>query len=225
MDDQLQDDQHTALFDLPEAADGRRRLVEAMLFAADAPLSVEEMAGRLPEGTDIGAILNDLEDFYRARGINLVRRGEGWAFQTAADLRPGLVREVERPKKLARAALETMAVIAYHQPVTRGEIETIRGVAASRGTIDQLVELGWVKPGRRRESVGRPLTWVTTEGFLAHFNLEHIHDLPSLEELRVAGFLDSRPAIAALAEQYGLSEVPTNEAEDEAPDSASSANE
>ncbi len=176
------------------------RMIEALLFAAAEPVSLTDLQRRLPPDCDIAARLADLQQVYETRGINLVKRGEAWAFRTAPDLGHLLTDRREAPKRLSRAAMETLAIIAYNQPVSRGEIEAVRGVAISRGTLDQLVEAGWVKPGRRRESPGRPLTWVTTAHFLDHFGLESLSDLPGLEELRVSGLLDTRPAVAALPE-------------------------
>lgn len=178
------------------------RLVEALLFASAEAVPMTSLRERLPEDADLGAILADLEALYTGRGINLVRRGDAWAFRTAPDLVSALTMQVDQPRKLGRAAIETLAIIAYHQPATRGEIETIRGVAVSRGVIDTLMELGWIKPGRRRESPGRPVTWMTTPLFLDHFGLTGINDLPGLDELRATGLLDARPAVVALADQW-----------------------
>jgi segregation and condensation protein B len=174
---------------VPPSVEEQVRMVEALLFAAPEPLTVSEIAARLPQGSDPRAALEQLRGHYRGRGVELVRRGQGWSFRTAADLRFLLIREVVEVRKLSRAAVETLAVVAYHGPVTRTEIEEMRGVSVSKGTLDQLVELGWVRPGRRRESPGRPATFVTTEAFLSHFGLESSNDLPSLTELRAAGFL------------------------------------
>ncbi|HRQ80333.1 MAG TPA: SMC-Scp complex subunit ScpB [Azospirillaceae bacterium] len=175
------------------------RLLEALLFASAEPLPEALLAARLGEGINAAALLAELRRHYHGRGVNLVRVGGGWAFRTAEDLAPLLRREEEVGRKLSRAAVETLAIIAYHQPVTRGEIEQIRGVATSKGTLDILLELGWIRPGKRRETPGRPLTWVTTEGFLDHFGLDGLRDLPGLEDLRAAGLLDSRPSL------YGVS--------------------
>ncbi len=175
---------------------GKRRLLEALLFASADPLDDETLAGRI--GPEVGALLESLRAEYAPRGINLVRTGAGWAFRTAADLAPILRQEEEVSKKLSRAAIETLAIIAYHQPVTRAEIEAIRGVVTSKGTLDILMEHGWIRPGRRRETPGRPLTWITTDHFLDHFGLESLRDLPSVEDLRAAGLLDSRPVLLGL---------------------------
>jgi segregation and condensation protein B len=171
------------------------RLLEAILFAAEEPLSPQALYERMGEDIDVGALLRQVQQRYAGAGINLVERDGRWAFRTAEDLADHLALNREEQRKLSRAALETLAIIAYHQPVTRAEIETIRGVSTSRGTLDTLMEAGWVKPGRRRESPGRPATWVTTPEFLDHFGLESIRDLPGLEELKASGLLDKRPAI------------------------------
>jgi segregation and condensation protein B len=172
----------------------RLRLIEALLFAAGEPLDEAALARHLDDAADIPELLRDLAETYGGRGVNLVRLAGGWAFRTAPDLAPGL--RVERPivRKLSRAAVETLAVIAYHQPVTRAEIEEIRGVALAKGTIDTLMEAGWVRPKGRRATPGRPLLWATTPGFLAHFGLDSLSELPNLDELRSAGLLDLAPA-------------------------------
>jgi segregation and condensation protein B len=168
------------------------RIAEALLFAAAEPLARDELLGRLPEGADVDAILSDLRDLYAARGVNLVQVAGKWAFRTAADLSFVLARDVVEPRRLSRAAMETLAIIAYHQPVTRAEIEEIRGVATSKGTLDLLIETGWIRLRGRRKTVGRPVTYGTTLAFLSHFGLDAIDDLPGLEELKGAGFLDGR---------------------------------
>jgi segregation and condensation protein B len=167
------------------------RLAEALLFAAGQPLSEEALGQRIGEDTDIVGLLHELAWSYNDRGVNLVQLAEGWVFRTNPDLAPYL--KVERPvgRKLSRAAIETLAVIAYHQPVTRAEIEEIRGVALGKGTLDTLMEAGWVRPKGRRMTPGRPLLWATTRGFLTHFGLDTLSDLPAGEELRAAGLLDS----------------------------------
>lgn len=169
------------------------RIAEALLFASAEPLPEDEIAQRLPAGVDIERVMNELVRSYAGRGVNCTCIAGKWAFRTAQDLGHVLEREVQEPRKLSRAAMETLAIIAYHQPVTRAEIEEIRGVALSRGTIDQLLELEWIRLGRRRMTPGRPVTFVVTEGFLDHFGLESARDLPGLKELRAAGLLDSRP--------------------------------
>lgn len=171
------------------------RLLEAMLFATAEPLSVQAMHERLPEGADVGGMLMDLQKQYEKRGVHLHEMNGAWAFRTAVDLADALSVHKEVQRKLSRAAMETLAIIAYHQPVTRAEIENVRGVATSKGTIDVLMEAGWVKPGRRRETPGRPLTWITTNTFMDHFGLESMTDLPGLDDLKASGLLDRRPAI------------------------------
>jgi segregation and condensation protein B len=168
------------------------RIAEALLFASAEPLGAGELAGRLPEGADVEKILQDLAEFYSLRGVNLVRVAGKWAFRTASDLSFVLARDVVEQRKLSRAAMETLAIIAYHQPVTRAEIEEIRGVATSKGTLDTLLETGWIRLRGRRKAPGRPVTYGTTSGFLEHFGLDAIEDLPGLEELKGAGFLEGR---------------------------------
>jgi segregation and condensation protein B len=178
------------------------RLLEALLFAAPAPLAEAELAQRLGEDADIPGLLGELAAQYAERGVNLVRLAGGWIFRTAPDLAPFLVSERPVSRKLSRAAVETLAIIAYHQPVTRAEIEAIRGVALARGTLDRLLEAGWVRPKGRRDSPGRPLNWATTPVFLAHFGLDDVTELPGLDELRAAGLLDLGPAV--LGEEAAL---------------------
>jgi segregation and condensation protein B len=167
-------------------------MVEALLFAAGAPLSADEIAGRLPDGADIAGLLRELQALYASRGVNLVQVAGRWSFRTAGDLSFLLAREAVEERRLSRAALETLAIIAYHQPVTRAEIEEIRGVMVSRGTLDVLLETGWVRMRGRRRAPGRPVTYGTSEAFLSHFGLDSVSDLPGVEELKAAGLLDSR---------------------------------
>ncbi|PRD34240.1 UNVERIFIED_CONTAM: scpB [Trichonephila clavipes] len=168
-------------------------MVEAILFAATEPVSVAELEKRMPHGCDPAEALAYLRRRYEGRGVRLVRVGDAWAFRTAPDLGHLMQKEVVEQRKLSRAAIETLAIIAYHQPATRAEIEEIRGVAVSRGTIDQLLEMEWIRLGRRRMTPGRPVTFVVTETFLDHFGLESARDLPGLKDLRAAGLLDNRP--------------------------------
>ena len=168
------------------------RLLEAMLFAASEPLSEKDLAARLPQGTDVADALKRLQHDYASRGVNLVRVGGKWTFRTAGDLSWLLSKETVETRKLSRAAIETLAIIAYHQPVTRTEIEDIRGVSTSKGSIDVLLETGWIKPRGRRKVPGRPLTFGTTEAFLSHFGLDAVGDLPGLDELKGSGLLDGR---------------------------------
>jgi segregation and condensation protein B len=176
-----------------ETEDHRRhlRMLEALLFAADEPLSEKDIAARMPEGIDLGALLHELQAGYAGRGVNLRRTDDRWAFRTAEDLAFVFKREVVEQRKLSRAAIETLAVIAYHQPVTRAEIEEVRGVSLSRGTLDVLLEAGWIKLRGRRRAPGRPVTFGTTADFLDHFGLESIGDLPGLADLKAAGLLEA----------------------------------
>jgi segregation and condensation protein B len=177
------------------------RLLEALLFAAAEPLDEKALAKRLPAGTDVHESLLRLQIEYAPRGVNLVHIGNKWAFRTANDLSWLLTHEAVEPKKLSRAAVETLAIIAYHQPVTRAEIEEIRGVSAAKGTVDVLLETGWIRPRGRRKAPGRPLTYGTTPEFLSHFGLEAVGDLPGLDELKGAGLFD-----ATLPSGFGVPE-------------------
>lgn len=193
MTDQTQDIATAAPDFPPPPIEQQQRMVEAILFAAATPVSVRELADRLPRGCDPAEAIRGLRSIYEGRGVTLERIGDGYAFRTASDLGFLMQTETVEQRKLSRAAIETLAIIAYHQPVTRAEIEEIRGVAVSRGTLDQLIELEWVRMGRRRMTPGRPATFVVTETFLDHFGLESARDLPGLSELRAAGLLESRP--------------------------------
>ncbi len=190
----------------PPPLDEQERMVEAILFASSQPLSLREIASRMPAGCDPAEALPHLRARYDGRGVQLARIGDAWAFRTAGDLGFLMQEEAVETRRLSRAATETLAVIAYHQPVTRAEIEEIRGVAVSRGTLDQLIEIEWVRIGRRRMTPGRPATFVVTEAFLDHFGLESARDLPGLTELRAAGLLESRPPGDTM--QPGLFPVP-----------------
>ncbi len=170
--------------------DDLARAVEAVLFAADEPLTIEMIRAHVGEGADVRAALERIGEHFAGRGIELVRRGERWHFQTAGDLAHLLRRDREEPRKLSRAGIETLAIIAYHEPVTRAEIEAIRGVQISKGTLDVLMEAGWVRPAGRREVPGRPLMFATTTDFLGHFGLESRRDLPGIDDLKAAGLLD-----------------------------------
>ncbi len=181
-----------SLFEAPPIAE-QARMVEAILFASADPVSVSDLVARMPHGSDPAEALVYLRKRYEGRGVNLMHIGDAWAFRTAPDLGFLMQKEVVETRKLSRAAIETLAIIAYHQPATRAEIEEIRGVAVSRGTVDQLLELGWIRFGRRRMTPGRPVTFVVTQMFLDHFGLESARDLPGLKELRAAGLLDNRP--------------------------------
>ncbi len=184
--------------DLPDNGSDDLRVLEAILFASAEPLSTNAIRERMGEDKDIGGLLMTLKETYTQRGVELVEMEGVWAFRTAQDLGESLQMKKEVQRKLSRAAMETLTIIAYHQPVTRAEIENIRGVATHRGTLDVLMECGWVKPGRRRETPGRPLTWVSTTAFMDHFGLESMNELPGLDELKASGLLDRRPAIDTL---------------------------
>lgn len=171
------------------------RLIEALLFASAEPLTVKAIRERMPDDADVGGLLMALQKNYEGRGVVLLNMDGHWAFRTAADLSDALSMKKDVQRKLSKVAMETLAIVAYHQPVTRPEVENIRGVAISNGTLDVLMECGWVKPGKRRETPGRPLTWVTTPAFLDHFGLTALRDLPGMSELRDSGLLDARPAI------------------------------
>ena len=186
------------------------RAVEAILFAAEEPLTADEIAQIVGENLTIAAALAELRAFYAGRGIELVERGGRWHFQTAADLAPLLRREREETRKLSRAAVETLAIIAYHEPVSRAEIEAIRGVQISKGTLDVLLEAGWVRPAGRREAPGRPLTFATTSTFLSHFGLTSRRDLPGIDDLKAAGLLDPVDvALERAEEEPGLLDLET----------------
>ena len=172
------------------------RIVEALLFAAPEPVDEQSLAKALPAGIDVAALLKWLQDEYSGRGVNLVRVAGKWQFRTAGDLAFLLRKETVEPHKLSRAAIETLAIIAYHQPVTRAEIEAIRGVMVSKGTLDSLLEAGWVRIRGRKRTPGRPVTYGTTDAFLSQFGLDDIGDLPGADELRAAGFLDAIPPSA-----------------------------
>ena len=175
------------------------RIVEAVLFATAEPVEAVHIATFLPEGADVAALLADLQANYANRGVNLVEVAGKWLFRTADDLGYILRRETVEQRKLSKAAMETLAIIAYHQPVTRAEVENIRGVATNKGTLDVLLEAGWIKPGRRRETPGRPVTWMTTTIFLDEFGISDLSDLPGVRELRASGLLDTRPAIDTIS--------------------------
>ncbi|WP_417795543.1 SMC-Scp complex subunit ScpB [Terasakiella pusilla] len=174
-----------------------KRLVEAVLFASKEPLGEKKLSNYFQEGVDVKSLLKELQEEYAGKGVNLIRLGNAWAFRTAPDIAEHLSEHRENVKTLSRAAIETLAICAYHQPVTRAEIEEIRGVSLSKGTLDVLFEAGWIKPRGRRRTPGRPMTWGTTVSFLDQFGLEKIDDLPGIEELKSAGLLDARPAINA----------------------------
>ncbi len=195
------------------------RLVEALLFASSSPLDEDGLKLRLPEGADVAALIEEVIAIYAPRGVNIVRVAGGWTVRTAPDLAPRLKLTQKVGRKLSRAAIETLAVVAYHQPVTRGEIEEIRGVVISRGTLDTLMEAGWIVPKGRKQTVGRPATWVTTEAFLLHFGLASLADLPGMDELRAAGLVGPRP-VATLRETIAAADerLPAAPGEDDEDD-------
>jgi segregation and condensation protein B len=198
----------------PEAVGENLRALEAVLFASAEPVGEDELKSRLPADADIPALLAELEDAYARRGVNLVRVAKGWAFRTAPDLASLMTREIVEQRRLSRAALEMLAIIAYHQPVTRSEIEEIRGVATSKGTLDLLMELGWVRISGRRQVPGRPVTFSTTDAFLEQFSLDRIGDLPGVEELSAAGLLDKNAPLQS-AEHAGDEADEDDPADDE----------
>jgi len=178
------------LFEAPSIPE-QQRMVEAILFASSTPVTVAELKNRMPQGSDPVFALDELKVQYSSRGVNLVKVGDGWAMRTSADLSFLMRKETTETRKLSRAAVETLAIIAYHQPVTRLEIEEVRGVGVSKGTVDLLLEMDWIKFGRRKMTPGRPVTFVVTQHFLDHFGLESAKDLPGLKELKSAGLLES----------------------------------
>lgn len=206
-EDEAKGAEKDSLFDAPPIAE-QERMVEAMLFAAAEPMTVAQMGERMPHGADPAEALAHLRKRYEGRGVTIRKVGQGWAIRTAADLAFLMRREQLETRRLSRAAVETMAIIAYHQPVSRAEIEEIRGVSVSKGTIDLLLELEWIKLGRRRMTPGRPITFVTTMGFLDHFGLESPRDLPGVKELKAAGLLDNRVPVS-------LDGAPEPEADDD----------
>ena len=195
--------------------ENQMRLLEALLFASSEPLSAAQLYDRMSDQVDLKLLLDDLQKHYEGRGVHLVNIDGKWAFRTAPDLAEHLNVEKQVHRKLSRAAMETLSIIAYHQPVTRAEIENIRGVSTHKGTLDALIEVGWVKPGRRRETLGRPLTWVTTTDFLDHFSLESLIDLPGMDEMKASGLLDRRPAIDTIHQDDLFAPSDSGQEEDE----------
>ena len=192
------EEKEESLFEAPHISE-QERMIEAILFASAEPVSIKDMNARMPHGCDAAEALVYLRKRYQGRGVEVRKIGDAWVIRTAPDLGFLMQRETVETRKLSRAAIETLAIIAYHQPVTRAEIEEIRGVGVSRGTIDQLLEMEWIRFGRRKMTPGRPVTFVVTEGFLDHFGLETARDLPGLKELRSAGLLESRAPLGSLA--------------------------
>ncbi len=186
------DKKEQSLFEAPPLAE-QERMIEAILFASSEPVTIKELEGRMPHGCDAAEAMVYLRKRYDGRGVQVQKIGDAYAMRTAADLGFLMQKETVEVRKLSRAAIETLAIVAYHQPATRAEIEEIRGVSVSRGTVDQLLELEWIRFGRRKMTPGRPVTFVVTQGFLDHFGLENARDLPGLKELRSAGLLENRP--------------------------------
>lgn len=194
---EVPDDASKSLFSAPPMAE-QERMIEAVLFASAEPVTLKELETRMPHGCDAAEAMVYLRRRYQGRGVHVMKIGDAYAMRTAADLAYLMQKETVEVRKLSRAAIETLAIIAYHQPVTRAEIEEIRGVSVSRGTVDQLLELEWIRFGRRKMTPGRPVTFVVTEGFLDHFGLENARDLPGLKELRSAGLLENRPQMGLM---------------------------
>ncbi|WP_407943399.1 SMC-Scp complex subunit ScpB [Marimonas lutisalis] len=203
-------EQEESLFEAPPIAE-QERMVEAILFASAEPVTVKELNDRMPHGADAAEALVHLRKRYEGRGVRVVKVGDAWAIRTAPDLGFLMQKETVETRKLSRAAIETLAIIAYHQPVTRAEIEEIRGVSVSRGTVDLLLDMEWIRFGRRKMTPGRPVTFVVTQSFMDHFGLESARDLPGLKELRAAGLLESRPPPGAMP-QLGEGEDDEDEA-------------
>jgi len=176
------------------------KIIEALIFGSTEPISEDDMIEKISGEINLTNLLNELVYFYKDRGVNLVKTGKTWSFRTSPDLYEKLIILKKQKRKISKAGTEVLSIIAYHQPITRAEIENIRGVQMGRGTIDILVEIGWIKPKGRRNTPGRPVLWVTTENFLEHFSLEHIDNLPGLEELKASGFLDKRTAISTISD-------------------------
>ena len=176
------------------------KIIEALIFGSTEPISEDDMIEKISGEINLTNLLNELVYFYKDRGVNLVKTGKTWSFRTSPDLYENLIILKKQKRKISKAGTEVLSIIAYHQPITRAEIENIRGVQMGRGTIDILVEIGWIKPKGRRNTPGRPVLWVTTENFLEHFSLEHIDNLPGLEELKASGFLDKRTAISTISD-------------------------
>ena len=183
------------------------KVLEALIFASSEPVPRKVLEEKMPDGVDLELLLGELKSHYADRGVNLVRRGKGWAFRTDPVIAKALMIERTVNRKLSRAAVETLAICAYHQPVTRAEIEEIRGVGLSKGTMDVLFEAGWIRPRGRRQTPGRPVTWGTTEGFLDQFAMESIDDLPGMDELKAAGLIDKRPAIQTLSTRADMTPI------------------
>ena len=186
------------------------RIIEALIFGSSESVSEKDMLEKIPKNYNLNELLLELKDFYKNRGINLIKTGNRWSFRTAEDLYDKLTILKKQKRKISRAATEVLSIIAYHQPITRAEIENIRGVQMGRGSIDMLIEIGWIKPKGRRNSPGRPVTWGITDQFLDHFSLENISHLPRLDELKASGFLDKRSAISKITEIVENDQIDNN---------------
>ena len=208
------DPKEESLFQAPPIAE-QERMIEAILFATAEPVTVRELEARMPHGCDPAEALAHLRKRYEGRGVQVMKVGDAWAIRTAADLGFLMQKETVETRKLSRAAIETLAIIAYHQPATRAEIEEIRGVSVSRGTVDQLLELEWIRFGRRKMTPGRPVTFVVTQCFLDHFGLENARDLPGLKELRAAGLLENRPPPGTLPGPEASEDIQDTEGQSE----------
>ena len=176
------------------------KIIEAILFASNEPVSEDDLREKITNKSNFDEYLTNIQKFYQTRGINLIKTGSKWSFRTSSDLIDDLTIFKQQKRKISRAALETLAIIAYHQPITRSEIENIRGVQMGRGSIDHLLEIGWIKPGARKNIPGKPTLWSTTDMFLEHFGLESLSSLPNKDELKASGFLDKRAAIATITD-------------------------
>lgn len=207
-------DETESLFEAPPMAE-QERMVEAVLFASAEPVTIRDLENRMPHGSNAREAMEHLQRRYEGRGVRIVRVGDAWAMRTAPDLGFLMQKETVETRKLSRAAVETLAIIAYHQPVTRAEIEEIRGVSVSRGTIDQLLEMEWIRLGRRKMTPGRPVTFVVTPEFLDHFGLESARDLPGVKELRAAGLLENRPPPGLIPSGVPRDDDESDEAEDQ----------
>jgi len=206
------------VMDFPSEHRDHLRILEALLFAASEPLDAESLKARLPKGVNLNKLLGLIKAQYENRGVNLVKTSNKWSFKTAPDLASMMQKEKIVQRKLSKAATETLAIIAYHQPITRSEIENIRGVQMGRGSIDYLTELGWIKPGGRKNIPGKPTLWLTTDMFLEHFGLEDLSHLPNKKELEASGFLDKRSAIATItdiANKDNLESIELDDSEEE----------
>ena len=208
------DPKEESLFEAPPIAE-QERMIEAILFATAEPVTVRELEARMPHGCDPAEALAHLRKRYEGRGVRVMKVGDAWAIRTAADLGFLMQKETVETRKLSRAAIETLAIIAYHQPATRAEIEEIRGVSVSRGAVDQFLELEWIRFGRRKMTPGRPVTFVVTQCFLDHFGLENARDLPGLKELRAAGLLENRPPPGTLPGPEASEDIQDTEGQSE----------